>query len=160
MFTGLVEGMGEVLCLEPRPPGVRLVLRHREIAADAGVGDSIAINGCCLTVVRRDGESLHFDAGEETLKRTNLGRLTVGQQVNLERSLRFGDRLGGHLVTGHIDATGTLDERRDDADWSYFFFRVPGQLTRQMASKGSVAVDGVSLTLVDVEAEQIGRAHV
>ena len=101
---------------------------------------------------------LAFDAGPETLQRTNLGQLTPGMHVNLERSLRAGDRLGGHFVTGHIDATGTLAERRDDWEWSTFWFQVPAALTRQMVSKGSVAVDGVSLTLVEIEAERFSVA--
>ncbi|MBP89285.1 MAG: riboflavin synthase [Planctomycetaceae bacterium] len=158
MFTGLVEALGEVVAVESQPPGVRLVMRNGSIAKDAAIGDSIAVNGCCLTIVILDEETFGFDAGEETLSRTNLGRLAKGSRANLERSLQFGDRLGGHLVTGHIDAMGTLDERRDDADWSYFWFRVPRQLTRQMASKGSVTVDGVSLTLVDVEDERFSVA--
>jgi riboflavin synthase len=105
-------------------------------------------------VIARSGQELAFDAGEETLQRTNLGRLVAGVRVNLERSLRWNGRLGGHLVTGHIDAVGTLDDRRDDAEWSFVWFRCPPLLTRQMASKGSVAVDGVSLTLVDVEEDR------
>jgi riboflavin synthase len=158
MFTGLVEAMGEVVAIETRPPGVRLVVRNAMIAAEAAIGDSIAVNGCCLTVVECSAEDFCFDAGDETLSRTNLGRLSVGSRVNLERSLQLGDRLGGHLVTGHIDAVGHLDQRHDDADWSKFWFRVPKQLTRQMASKGSVAVDGISLTLVDVEDERFSVA--
>ncbi len=158
MFTGLVEAMGEVVAAEARPPGVRLVVRSAAIANEAAIGDSISVNGCCLTVVELNDEDVSFDAGEETLSRTNLGRLAAGSSVNLERSLQLGDRLGGHLVTGHIDAVGRLDERHDDADWSKFWFRVPKQLTRQMASKGSVAVDGISLTLVDVEDERFSVA--
>lgn len=158
MFTGLVEAMGEVVAVQARPPGVRLVLRSAEIARDAKLGDSISVNGCCLTVVEHSSEALSFDAGEETLSRTNLGHLVQGSSVNLERSLQLGERLGGHLVTGHIDAVGRLDERQDDKDWSKFWFRVPKQLTRQMASKGSVAVDGISLTLVDVEDERFSVA--
>jgi riboflavin synthase len=158
MFTGLVEAMGEIVAIETRAPGVRLVVRNAPIAAGAGIGDSIAVNGCCLTVVECSSEDFRFDAGEETLSRTNLGRLAAGSRVNLERSLQLGDRLGGHLVTGHIDAVGRLDQRHDDADWSKFWFRVPRQLTRQMASKGSVAVDGISLTLVDVEDERFSVA--
>lgn len=158
MFTGLVEAMGEVVAVQARPPGVRLVLRSAEIARDATLGDSISVNGCCLTVVEHSSEALSFDAGEETLSRTNLGDLDQGSSVNLERSLQLGERLGGHLVTGHIDAVGRLDERQDDKDWSKFWFRVPKQLTRQMASKGSVAVDGISLTLVDVEDERFSVA--
>jgi riboflavin synthase len=158
MFTGLVEAMGEVVAVRSRPPGVRLVFRNTEIARESSLGDSISVNGCCLTVVERSSEAFSFDAGEETLSRTNLGRLAEGSKVNLERSLQLGDRLGGHLVTGHIDAVGQLDERQDDEDWSKFWFRVPRQLTRQMASKGSVAVDGISLTLVDVEDERFSVA--
>ncbi len=158
MFTGLVEALGEVTAIESRPPGVRLSVRCEEIAQDASLGDSISVNGCCLTVVEFTNDEVRFDAGEETLSRTNLGRLENGSQVNLERSLQLGDRLGGHLVTGHIDAVGQLDERQDDEDWSKFWFRVPRELTRQMASKGSVGVDGISLTLVDVEDERFSVA--
>lgn len=158
MFTGLVEELGTVVTLEERGPGVRLTVDGPLVATDARLGDSIAINGCCLTVVDMAGSRLGFDAGSETLSRTNLGRLKPGSRVNLERALRAGDRLGGHYVTGHIDAVGRLDERRDEADWSFFWFRVPPQLTRQMASKGSVAVDGVSLTLVEVEDERFSVA--
>ena len=158
MFTGLVEELGTVAELHQQGLAVRLVLRAPVVSADAKVGDSIAINGCCLTVVAREGERLEFEAGSETLSRTNLGQLVAGSGVNLERSLRVGDRLGGHYVSGHIDALGTLDERRDEGAWSFLWFRVPGQLTRQMASKGSVAVDGVSLTLVEVEAARFSVA--
>jgi riboflavin synthase len=158
MFTGLVELRAVVDQLISLPPGVRLVVRAPDIARDLAIGSSIAVNGCCLTVVQVEGETFGFDAGEETLSRTNLGRLKAGSFVNLERSLRIGDRLGGHFVTGHIDGVGVLDERLDDKDWSKFWFRVPANLTRQMASKGSIAVDGVSLTLVDVEAERFSVA--
>ena len=158
MFTGLVEGMGTVAECESRPPGVRLRISAGDLGIGAQIGGSIALNGCCLTVVVIDGNDLSFDAGEETLSRTNLGRLAAGSQVNIERSLCVGDRLGGHYVTGHIDAIGRLDERTDDAEWSKFWFRVPPSLTRQMVSKGSIAVDGVSLTLVDVTADRFSVA--
>lgn len=158
MFAGIVEAMGVVERLIPEPPGVRLVVREPDIAADANIGDSIAVNGCCLTVVAVDGPTFDFQAGEETLSRTNLGRLSEGSRVNLERSLRIGDRLGGHFVTGHIDAVGRLDVRQDDEDWSTCWYRVPPGLTRQMAGKGSVAVDGVSLTLLDVEQDRFSVA--
>jgi riboflavin synthase len=158
MFTGLVEELGTVVSLQQRGPGVRLAVQANIVSADARLGDSIAINGCCLTVVEIETGRLGFDAGSETLSRTNLGRLAPGSRVNLERALRAGDRLGGHYVTGHIDAVGTVDERREEADWSFFWFRVPAGLTRQMASKGSVAVDGVSLTLVEVEPQRFSVA--
>jgi riboflavin synthase len=158
MFTGLVQSLAKVTQLESVGPGVRLKLAEAKLASQASIGDSIAINGCCLTVVAIDGNRLSFDAGEETLSRTTLGEIKAGDSVNVESSLRMGDSFGGHLVSGHIDAVGTVDQRQDDADWSKFWFRVPAELTRQMASKGSVAVDGVSLTLVDVERERFSVA--
>lgn len=158
MFTGLVEMMGTVAALVHEGPGVRLSVRAGAIAMDAKLGDSIAVNGCCLTVVERSGDVLGFDAGSETLSRTNLGQLAVGSHVNLERSLQVGDHLGGHYVTGHIDAVARLDEVRKEGEWAFYWFRVPMALMKQMASKGSVAVDGVSLTLVDVESERFSVA--
>lgn len=158
MFTGLVQSLAEVADVFVEPPGVRLVIRESRIAAAAQNGDSIAINGCCLTAIATDGDKLSFQAGEETLSRTNLGELTRGSFVNLEQSLKAGDPIGGHYVTGHIDAVGTVDERHDDADWCTMWFRAPSQQLAQMASKGSVAVDGVSLTLVNVEHERFSVA--
>ena len=158
MFTGLIEQLGEVAEVVAEPPGVRLVIREPRIAAAAKVGDSIALNGCCLTVVAVDGRQLTFQAGQETLSRTNLGQLGTGDVVNMERSLRAGDAVGGHYVTGHIDAVGTVDSRRDDGDWCTMWFRAPAPQLQQMASKGSVAVDGVSLTLVDVDSERFSVA--
>ncbi len=158
MFTGLVASLAVVQKIVPAPPGVRLVVRDEAIAAAAKVGDSIAINGCCLTVVKIDGADMSFEAGPETLDRTNLGRLQPGDRVNLESSLRMGDSLGGHLVAGHVDGVGSLDRRDDDGPWCTMWFTVPDGLTRQMASKGSVAIDGVSLTLVDVEANRFSVA--
>jgi riboflavin synthase len=110
----------------------------------------VALNGCCLTVVAVEGDRLLFQAGEETLSRTNLGELVSGDVVNVEPSLRAGDPIGGHYVTGHIDAVGIVDARHDDAQWCTMWFRAPRPQMEQMASKGSIAVDGVSLTLVDV----------
>ena len=151
MFTGLVETIGIIDSVRPEGPGVRLLVHAGEVAADASLGDSIAVNGCCLTVVEKSDDFLGFDAGSETLSRTNLGKLVPGSRVNLERSLKVGDRLGGHFVSGHIDAVGTLDQIKQEGDWAFYWFRVPGALSRQMASKGSIAVDAVSLTLVDVQ---------
>jgi riboflavin synthase len=151
MFTGLVETIGEIVAIEPEGPGQRLVVRAASIAGETTVGESVAVNGCCLTVVACGKERLEFQAGPETLSRTNLGELRAGSAVNLERSLKLGDRLGGHLVTGHIDGVGTVDRRDDNREWSTFWFRAPRELMRQMASKGSIAIDGVSLTLLSVE---------
>jgi riboflavin synthase len=151
VFTGLVQKLGDVAAVVPEGPGVRLTVRDAKIAQRTSVGDSVAINGCCLTSVAIDGDQMAFEAGAETLSRTNLGRLRPGDHVNLETSLRMGDPLGGHLVTGHIDGLGVVASREDDGPWSTIWFRAAAALLRQMASKGSIAVDGVSLTLVDVD---------
>jgi riboflavin synthase len=148
MFSGIVEALGTVVELRSEPPGCRLIVREPSIAAETFVADSISVNGCCLTVVESDGETFAFQAGPETLARTNLGDLRSGGCVNLERALKLGDRLGGHLVTGHIDGVGVLLDRQDYGDWSTFKFQVPRQLSAQMAGKGSIAIDGVSLTIV------------
>jgi len=158
MFTGLVQRLATVQDITSDGPGVRMTIAEPAIAGGAALGDSIAINGCCLTVVAVDKTTLTFEAGPETLLRTTLGKMTVGDSVNLETSLSMGDTLGGHLVSGHIDGVGTIDQRQDDAQWSTFWIRAPGELTRQMASKGSVAVEGVSLTLVEVEDERFSVA--
>jgi riboflavin synthase len=150
MFTGLVQCMAEVAEVLDERPGKRFVLRAPENAARAKLGDSVAINGCCLTVVNVRGELFEFQAGEETLSRTNLGELSVGDLVNIEEPLKAGDALGGHIVTGHVDVLAVVAERRDDGEWTKMWFFAPSSALRQMASKGSVAVDGVSLTLVDV----------
>ena len=117
------------------------------------IGDSVAVNGCCLTVVQlaADGKRLDFEAGEETLSRTNLGDLRIRSRVNLELSLAVGDRIGGHYVTGHIDDMGTLIERVDDPPWARLRFRMPNRLASQVAPKGSITVDGISLTVVDAD---------
>lgn len=158
MFTGLIEALGEVSDVVAEPPGVRLVIRQARIASACKIGDSIALNGCCLTVVAVNDDRLSFQAGEETLSRTNLGQLEAADVVNIERSLRAGDAIGGHYVTGHIDAVGTVDSRYDDRDWCTMWFRAPAPQLQQMAGKGSIAVDGVSLTLVDVESERFSVA--
>ena len=158
MFTGLIESLAPLERVVAAPPGKTLVVREANFAAEAKLGESIAINGCCLTVVAIEGETLHFEAGPETLARTKLGQLTPGALVNLERSLRVGDRLGGHFVTGHVDGIGTLAARHDEGDWSTLYFHTPRALARQMASKGSIAIDGVSLTLVDVEPDRFSVA--
>lgn len=154
MFTGLVEEKGVVTQLKNHGNAVDVSIDGPLVSSDVSIGDSIAINGCCLTVVSIDGCTLVFQAGSETLSRTNLGELTAGSPVNLERSLKVGQRMGGHYVSGHIDAVATVDQRNDDGQWAKFWFKVPAGLTAQMASKGSVAVDGISLTLVDVQSDR------
>ena len=149
MFSGIVEALGTVTELRMEPPGCRIIIREPIIAAGTKVADSISVNGCCLTVVEKNGDAFGFQAGPETLARTNLGDLKPENRVNLERSLAVGGLLGGHFVSGHIDGVGTLISRDNQGDWSTFWFSVPRNLAVQMASKGSIAVDGVSLTIVD-----------
>jgi riboflavin synthase len=159
MFTGLIERMGEVRQIEPDGAGGRiLVLAAPGFAAELALGESVAVNGACLTVIARDADSIQFQAGPETLRRTNLGKLTPSDRVNLERALRLSDRLGGHLVQGHIDGVGHIIERQSQGDWETVWFACPPELAKQMVSKGSVAVDGVSLTLVDVAAARFSVA--
>ncbi|MBC7815391.1 MAG: riboflavin synthase [Planctomycetaceae bacterium] len=155
MFTGLVEALGTVRSLAAEGDAKRLVvevpLAFLEGASPSKrMGDSVAINGCCLTVIAVDGVLWSFQAGHETLAKTNLGRLTVDDAVNLERAMPADGRFGGHIVQGHVDGVGrviAIDSRTDFADYT---FDVPASLTAQMVEKGSVAVDGVSLTLVRV----------
>jgi riboflavin synthase len=158
MFTGLVEALGTVRSMTPTGAGSRLVVAEPMIAPELVLGESVAVNGACLTVVEHDAASFAFEVGPETLRRTNLGALLTGERVNLERSLRFSDRLGGHLVQGHIDGVGCVDERLEQGEWVTMWFRCPGDLAAQMVAKGSVAVDGVSLTVVDVTAERFSVA--
>ncbi|MCL2116937.1 MAG: riboflavin synthase [Planctomycetaceae bacterium] len=158
MFSGIVEALGRVAELIPEPPGCRLVIEEPVIRATTKVADSISVNGCCLTVVETNETTMTFQAGPETLARTNLGELTVGSPVNLERALAVGDRLGGHFVSGHIDGQGELVDIVDYGEWADYWFAVPAELASQMASKGSVAVDGVSLTLVACEQNRFSVA--
>jgi len=167
MFTGLVETIGIVSQIISQPPGKLLRIAAPDFASRedspphcTAIGDSIAINGCCLTVIQisDDGREFDFEAGEETLSRTSLGQLVAGSPVNLERSLAVGDRLGGHYVTGHIDAVGTLMDRRDDPPWANLVFQFPRRLAGQIAAKGSIAVDGISLTVVDAQEDSFSVA--
>lgn len=152
MFTGLVEVLGRIDRVVEEDNGRRFVIRWPGLAPDEpmSLGESVAVNGCCLTVVKRDGEHFEVQAGPETLARTNLGRCHDGDPVNLERSLRVGDRLGGHFVQGHVDTTAELVERRPEGEWDFLRFRLSPHWTPLMVEKGSIAVDGVSLTLVSV----------
>ncbi len=151
MFTGLVQSLARVSAIEPDGSGGARLTVADPIAAHAVLGESIAVNGCCLTVTRHDEITLDFELGPETLTRTNLGSLQAGDRVNLERALRMGDPLGGHIVTGHIDAVGTIVSRTVSGDWQTVWISCAVELDALMVSKGSICVDGVSLTLVDVE---------
>jgi riboflavin synthase len=158
MFTGLIETLGTVERVLTEGAGRRLVVTAPDLAPKMSVSDSLAVNGACLTVVERSSDSLHFQAGPETLAKTNLGEVKPGDAVNLERPLAVSDRLDGHFVQGHVDGIGRITERVQQGDWELVWFSCPPELTSQMVSKGSVAVDGISLTLVDVEAGRFSVA--
>lgn len=149
MFTGLVEATVSLSDSQNVGTGMRMGFDLGPLAEGVRIGDSIALNGCCLTVVAIQAAQCWFELGAETLSRTSLGGLKLGGLVNCERSLRVGDRMGGHFVSGHVDGLGKLIKRKDEGDWAYFFFIADITLLKQMASKGSVTLDGVSLTLVD-----------
>lgn len=159
MFTGIVEGQGIIAAINAEGDAMRLSIDlPAAMASDGQLGESVAINGCCLTVIQLEGHRWSFQAGTETLSRTNLGRLAVGHRVNLERALPANARLGGHFVQGHVDGLGHVERIDRDGEWIAMWFRVPTSLAMQMISKGSVAIDGVSLTLVDVEADRFSIA--
>ncbi|MDR0522488.1 MAG: riboflavin synthase [Planctomycetaceae bacterium] len=151
MFSGIVEYLGQISAVISEPPGVRLVIEEPHIAASLSVADSVAVNGCCLTVVEKTEKTFSFQAGPETLRRTNLGQLAAGSPVNLERALLSGSRLGGHFVSGHIDGMAELIRIDHHGDWQDYYFSIPPEIAAQTASKGSIAVDGVSLTIVRSE---------
>ncbi len=150
MFTGIVEELGEVVAVEPQSDAVRLRVRGPLVVSDARHGASIAVNGVCLTVVELDGDDFTADVMRETLDRSSLGSLQPGSAVNLERPVTLADRLGGHLVQGHVDGTGTVLERTPGEHWEVVRVSLPPALARYVVRKGSVTVDGVSLTVVDV----------
>ena len=155
MFTGLVEGQGLVREIRPGASSVRLVIEApASMTEDVAVGASIAINGCCLTVVEIADRRWSFEAGGETLSRTNLGKLKSGDAVNLERSLPANGRLGGHFVQGHVDGKAEVERIVRDGEWVTMWFRASEHLTAQVVPKGSVAIDGVSLTLVEVSRDR------
>jgi len=159
MFTGLVEGQGTIRGLAPEGDAIRLDVELPALMADGlGIGDSVAINGCCLTVIEIDGPVAAFQAGTETLSKTNLGKLDVGHPANLERSLPVDGRLGGHFVQGHVDGVGEVVSIDRDGEWVTMWFRVPAPLARLLVPKGSVAVDGISLTVVNVEDDRFSVA--
>lgn len=154
MFTGLVEECGKVLTLERLDRQARLRV-FSSFAGEVTIGDSIAVNGCCLTAVDLDSESISFDILTQTLEVTSLGHLEEGSAVNLERSLRLGDRLGGHFVQGHIDGTGMLENIRPSGQDHVLSIRVPDNLEALCIDKGSLAVDGISLTIAEIQSSLV-----
>jgi riboflavin synthase len=151
MFTGIIEELGRLRAIHLREGGARLEIDATTVITDAGIGDSIAVNGCCVTVVEVGDGWWAADAVIETLERTALGALETGERVNLERPLRAADRLGGHLVQGHVDAVGHIVARTPLPDGSSrFTFSAPPEVLRYVVEKGSIAVDGISLTVTAV----------
>jgi riboflavin synthase len=153
MFTGLVQALGRIENIDQDEPGCRFTITWPALEEPLIIGESVAISGCCLTVVSTDNQQFDVELGPETLRRTNLGKKKIGDLLNLERSLRSTDRLGGHFVQGHVDTTAILQQRSEAGEWSFFKFRVDPGWTALMVPKGSIAVDGVSLTLVEVWAD-------
>jgi riboflavin synthase len=150
MFTGIVEELGEVTALTDRGDSVRLTVRGPLVLAGARHGDSVAVNGVCLTVVDTDGDTFTADVMRETLDRSALGALAAGSPVNLERPMRLDGRLGGHLVQGHVDGTGRIEQRTASEHWEVVRISLPPDLERYVVHKGSITVDGVSLTVASV----------
>ena len=150
MFTGLITEMGEVVSMARKDNGARLLLAAEKIPSQAEIGDSIAINGTCLTVVEKKGAMLGFDLSDETLRSSNLGQLKTRDKVNLEPSLRMDSKIGGHFVTGHIDGVGKIQSKALTGEVYKFVITTEKKIADLLVEKGSVAVDGISLTVVDV----------
>jgi riboflavin synthase len=151
MFTGIIEEMGTVKALRREAGAARLSLSAATVLDGTALGDSISVNGVCLTVVELGKNEFSADVAVETLRVTNLGELKAGARVNLERALQLSARIGGHLVSGHVDAVGRLREKRDEGNGWRIFFDAPETVLRYVIKKGSIAIDGVSLTVADVD---------
>jgi riboflavin synthase len=159
MFTGLVEGRGFIHDVRMEEAALRLTIRVPDLFGSGGrLGESVAINGCCLTAVDIDGPLWAFQAGTETLSKTNLGELRGGDPVNLERAIPVDGRFGGHFVQGHVDGVGRVDHIETEGEWVTMWFRAQAAIIEQLVPKGSVAVDGVSLTVVQVLADRFSVA--
>ena len=155
MFTGIVEELGEIVAAERSPDAARLTIRGALVTSDAGHGDSIAVNGVCLTVVDViDGDSFTTDVMGETLNRSGIGKLDIGSRVNLERAAAVNSRLGGHIVQGHVDGTGVVLSRTPSDNWEVVRISLPDNLARYVVEKGSITVDGISLTVSGIGVDQ------
>lgn len=156
MFTGLVEGMATVSALEKSGGGIRLSIKPGS-EMEVRLGDSICVNGVCLTVIKQN-RAITFEVSPETMKSTNLGELNINDTVNLERALRLTDRLGGHIVTGHVDGVGTIIDKRPAGEYTFYTFKAPSEILRYTVQKGSVTVDGISLTVTELDAKSFSVA--
>lgn len=155
MFTGIIEELGTVESLTPGADPARLVIRSPRVLEGVSLGDSIAVSGCCLTVTAQDGRTWSADVIATTLAATTLGGLRPGDRVNLERCVRADGRLDGHIVQGHVDGTGEILSRREQAGTTLLRLRLPAGLARYVVAKGSLAVDGVSLTVAEIEGDEV-----
>ncbi len=151
MFTGIIEHLGNVKQIKRQASSANIVVDIGQLSDGVNSGDSIAINGACLTVTRIKGSEVDFDVSEETLSKTSIGELRVSDKVNVERSLRIGDKLGGHFVTGHVDGVGVISGKDNKIGQCTMWFSVEKEFANMMIKKGSVSVDGISLTIVDLE---------
>ena len=149
MFTGIVEELGTVAAVEEQGDAIRLTLRATTVLEDAGLGDSISVNGCCLTVAERTDQTFTADVMQETLDKTSLHGVRAGDRVNLERAVTVDKRLGGHIVQGHVDGVGTVLARTPSEHWEVVEVQMPEEMGRYLVDKGSITVDGVSLTVVE-----------
>jgi riboflavin synthase len=156
MFTGIVEDQGMVLKVEPRGQGKRLTIELPAELTDVQVSDSINVNGACLTVVEKRGHMIGVDLSSETLQKTTFSDVRGGERVNLERALKLSGRLGGHIVTGHSDGVGIIVDRREDRDFLHLKIRIPKDVSKYTVQKGSIAVDGISLTVNECTNEEVG----
>ena len=155
MFTGIVEDKGKILRVDVRGEGRRLILRVPPHLTDLQLGDSINVNGACLTVVEKTGDSVAVDVSSEAVEKTTFREMREGDEVNLELAMKLSDRLGGHIVTGHVDAVGTLVERRNEREFVHLRIQVPKSVSRYVVPKGSIAVDGISLTVNVCDGDEI-----
>ena len=149
MFTGIVEELGTVAGIEDQGDAIRLTVHSPHVLADAGLGDSIAVNGCCLTIAERDGDTWTADVMQETLDKTSLRGVEPGDRVNLERAVTADKRLGGHIVQGHVDGVGRIVGRTPSEHWEVVEVEMPTDMAKYLVDKGSITVDGVSLTVVE-----------
>jgi riboflavin synthase len=154
MFTGIIEELGTVTRIDDQTDAIRLTIAATTVLEGTGLGDSISVNGCCLTVVSTDGETWTADVMKESLDKTSMGKVEVGDRVNLERAVTVDKRLGGHVVQGHVDGVGTVTGRAPSDHWEVVEVQMPPGLGRYVVDKGSITVDGVSLTVVETVADR------
>jgi len=149
MFTGLIEDIGKINQLQPINNGLSLTIESQLITSELNIGDSVAINGVCLTVTRIQSPMFTLEAVQETLEKSTISSLHIGSKVNLERAIRFGDRMGGHFVQGHVDGKGTINKIEKIGSTVWFEIKIPQQFEHYIISKGSIAIDGISLTVAE-----------